>query len=183
MKPAAPGAATVRFITAAPTPEAGMLPGHEDNSDCRVVSPAILAELEAHDAGLLRRVSNIRNGVTGLNVPASAASPAAYQPATSATRSTVPPDRFFSFTLPSLLILTVTWFGIVSPGPKHRFATSGASASAGYAVMQPGADGLTAVTFMTTAPAPEAGTPPKPATGTVRSAFGCTRACGTPVPN
>ena len=61
-------------------------------------------------------------------------------------------------------ILTVTKFGTVCPGKKLRLETTDCGSPDGQAWMNPLVSGTSTVTFKTTAVAPVAGTPPKPAT-------------------
>ncbi len=58
----------------------------------------------------------------------------------------------------------MTMLGIVWPGVKFRFDAFGRATPVGHTVKKLGADGFVTVTFNATAPAPDAGTPPRPVT-------------------
>ena len=58
----------------------------------------------------------------------------------------------------------ITRFGTVWPTTKFRFDAPGLDDPDGNTVMKPEPDGSTTVTFNTTAPTPDDGTPPRPVT-------------------
>jgi len=74
------------------------------------------------------------------------------------------PASLLKLTLPPTPTFTITKFGRTSHAGTLRFEASGLVSPVGQAVMNVAADGLTAVTFNTTAVTPAAGTPPTPVT-------------------
>ncbi len=66
---------------------------------------------------------------------------------------------------PSAPTFATTKFGRVSPAGRFRFDAFGFAAPDGYTVKNVFCVGDVAVTFTTTAPTPDAGTPPRPNTG------------------
>ncbi len=77
---------------------------------------------------------------------------------------------------------TTTRFGTVCAVTKLRFDTFGRVDPTGNTVRYPAAAGAVTVTFTTTTPAPEAGTPPRPVTCTLSVPCAATDAFGAPVP-
>src|SRR5580765_288997 len=147
--PAVLGSVTVRLSTTAPTPLAGTPPRPVTVRSSSVPARTAVPEV---------RVSSRREGCSGAKDEESG-----NQPATSATRSVLP-KGLYSDTLPLVPSLVMTRLGMTSPTVKLRFEVSGRALPVGQAVMYPAAVGLTAVRLSTTAPAPIAGTPPRPAT-------------------
>ncbi len=94
----------------------------------------------------------------------------------------MPGEPLNRLTDPPFPTVATTKFGIVKPGVKFRFDAVGKPPPVGYAVMNPAADGPVTVTFSTTAPTPDAGTPPCPATSSTTVPDGATAPTGAPVP-
>ena len=70
-------------------------------------------------------------------------------------------------TRPSAPTGTITRFGIVWPARStFRLEANGRAVAPGNTVTKPGSRASVAVTLTTTADTPEAGTPPRPSTGT-----------------
>lgn len=78
---------------------------------------------------------------------------------------------------------TVTRFGTICPAAKFRFDTAGFGCPFGYTITCPASVGSTAVTFITTAVTPLAGTPFTPATCSVTTPPGPTLVFVAPVPS
>ena len=86
-------------------------------------------------------------------------------------------------TLPSEPIGTSTRFGTDEPAVKLRLEASGRIVPLGYTVKNPVAVELVAVALSTTAVAPVAGTPPRPAICTLSEPVAGIFAAGAPRPS
>ena len=77
----------------------------------------------------------------------------------------------------------MTRLGTVWPGSKLRFDVTGTAVPSACTVRCPPRVGAVTVTLSTTADTPEAGTPPRPATGRWTVPCGPTLATGAPIPD
>ena len=77
----------------------------------------------------------------------------------------------------------MTRLGTVAPGPKLRFDAFGLGSLEGQTVTNPAVSAPTAVTFNTTAPTPDDGTPPIPVIWTSMVPPAPTLALGAPSPS
>src|SRR5579883_704533 len=84
----------------------------------------------------------------------------------------VAPAELNTATWPFAPTLAITRFCTTLPGAKFKLEVNGNVLPAGQTVRYPGALGVTATTFSTTAPTPELGMPARPVTGKSSSAAG-----------